>query len=83
MGGSNTVLVRVIPLFMIPSHEKYKQKGIDTAGDETIRLELEIKPYKHARMAGRSPNRIRIGWFIVYLFAYFLKKSGKLMRALT
>lgn len=36
--------------FMIRLYEKYKQKGIDTNGEETIRLELEIKPYKHARL---------------------------------
>lgn len=37
--------------FMIRLYEKYKQRGVDTGGDETIRLELEIKPYKHARIA--------------------------------
>lgn len=37
--------------FMIRLYEKYKQRGVDTGGDETIRLELEIKPYKHARLS--------------------------------
>lgn len=37
-------------VFMIRLYEKYKQKGIDTAGEQTIRLELEIKPLKHSRL---------------------------------
>lgn len=40
--------------FMIRLYEKYKQRGVDTGGDETIRLELEIKPYKHARLSAFS-----------------------------
>lgn len=36
-------------VFMMRLYEKYKQKGIDTHGEQTVRLELEIKPTKSAR----------------------------------
>lgn len=51
VGGRTLYVGSRSSAFMIRLYEKYKQKGIDTGGDETIRLELEIKPYKHARMA--------------------------------
>ena len=49
--GGRTLYVGSRSAFMVRLYEKYKQKGIDTAGEETIRLELEIKPYKHARLS--------------------------------
>lgn len=36
-------------VFMMRLYEKYKQKNIDTHGEKTVRLELEIKPVKTAR----------------------------------
>ena len=49
VGGRTLYVGARSSAFMVRLYEKYKQKGIDTAGEETIRLELEIKPYKHAR----------------------------------
>lgn len=46
--------------FMIRLYEKYKQKGIDTGGEETIRLEMEIKPRKHARLESFSLTALQL-----------------------
>lgn len=51
VGGRTLYVGSRSSVFMIRLYEKYKQKGIYTAGEETIRLELEIKPLKHARLA--------------------------------
>lgn len=50
IGGRTLYVGSRSSTFMIRLYEKYKQKGIDTEGEETIRLEMEIKPYKHARL---------------------------------
>ena len=54
VGGRTLYVGSRSSAFMVRLYEKYKQKGIDTAGEETIRLELEIKPYKHARLSAFS-----------------------------
>lgn len=54
VGGRTLYVGSRTSAFMIRLYEKYKQKGIDTNGEETIRLELEIKPYKHARLSAFS-----------------------------
>lgn len=51
VGGRTLYVGSRTSAFMVRLYEKYKQKGIDTGGEETIRLELEIKPYKHARLS--------------------------------
>jgi len=51
IGGRTLYVGSRTSAFMVRLYEKYKQKGIDTGGEETIRLELEVKPYKHARLA--------------------------------
>ena len=51
VGGRTLYVGSRSSTFMARLYEKYKQKGIDTGGEETIRLELEIKPYKHARLS--------------------------------
>lgn len=51
VGGRTLYVGSRTSAFMVRLYEKYKQKGIDTNGEETIRLELEIKPYKHARLS--------------------------------
>lgn len=50
IGGRTLYVGSRSSTFMVRLYEKYKQKGIDTNGEETVRLELEIKPYKHARL---------------------------------
>lgn len=50
LGGRTLYVGSRSSTFMIRLYEKYKQKGVDTNGEETIRLEMEIKPYKHARL---------------------------------
>lgn len=54
LGGRTLYVGSRTSAFMIRLYEKYKQKGIDTGDEETIRLELEIKPYKHARLSAFS-----------------------------
>lgn len=51
VGGRTLYVGSRTSAFMVRLYEKYKQKGVDTNGEETIRLELEIKPYKHARLS--------------------------------
>ena len=51
VGGRTLYVGSRTSAFMVRLYEKYKQKGVDTGGEETIRLELEIKPYKHARLS--------------------------------
>lgn len=54
VGGRTLYVGSRTSAFMIRLYEKYKQKGVDTGDEETIRLELEIKPYKHARLSAFS-----------------------------
>lgn len=54
VGGRTLYIGSRTSAFMVRLYEKYKQKGVDTGGEETIRLELEIKPYKHARFSAFS-----------------------------
>ena len=54
VGGRTLYVGSRTSAFMIRLYEKYKQSGVDTGNEQTIRLELEIKPYKHARMSAFS-----------------------------
>lgn len=60
VGGRTLYVGSRTSAFMVRLYEKYKQKGIDTEGEETIRLELEIKPYKHARESAFSLSALEL-----------------------
>lgn len=60
LGGRTLYVGSRSSTFMIRLYEKYKQKGIDTNGEETIRLEMEIKPYKHARLESFSLTALEL-----------------------
>lgn len=60
VGGRTLYVGSRSSAFMIRLYEKYKQKGINTDGEETIRLEMEIKPYKHARLESFSLTALQL-----------------------
>lgn len=51
IGGRTLYIGSRQSTYMVRLYEKYKQKGVDCGDFETIRLELEIKPALHARLA--------------------------------